>query len=403
VDVYDRLGVRKRINGAGLLTRLGGSLMDPEVLKAMAEAAGSFVDMAELQAAASRAIAAATGAEAGLVTTGAAAALTLGTAACLTGLDAARMDRLPDTAGMPNEVVMCRTHRTGYDHAIRAAGARIREVGFNDRGAGAGVRTVEAWELEAAITPATVAIAYAATPANDPPLAEVVAVAGRHGLPVLVDAAAQLPPQANLRRFVGEGASLVAFSGGKAIRGPQSTGILCGRRELVAAALLQQLDMDVAPATWQPPETLIPRGALRGLPHHGLGRGFKVGKEEIVGLLVALERYVAADVDGEVAAREHQLRALAARLEGVPHQRPRVLSASETGRLPQLQLLLDETALGRSAHAVSLELQRGEPPVHLSERYADRGILTVDPAGLRDGDELVIASRLRAVLTGRPG
>jgi L-seryl-tRNA(Ser) seleniumtransferase len=400
VDIYERLGIRTRINGAGLLTRLGGSLMPPEVLAAMAEAAGSFVDIAELQARASGVIAACTGAEAGLVTSGAAAALTLGTAACLAGLDAARMDRLPDTEGMADEVLMCRTHRTGYDHAIRAAGARIREVGFNDRGTGAGVRGVEPWEWEAAITPRTAAIAYTATPADDPPLREVAAVAARHGLPVLVDAAAQLPPAANLRRFVAEGATLVAFSGGKAIRGPQASGILCGRADLIAAAALQQLDMDVAPDTWSPPEGLIPRAALRGTPHHGLGRGFKVGKEEIVGLIVALERYVRLDHPAEQAAQEARLGALAGRLAGVAGLRVRLVPARETGRTPWLELALDEGAVGRTASAISRALQQGTPPVHLSERRAAQGVLTVDPSGLRPGDELVIADRLRALLAG---
>jgi D-glucosaminate-6-phosphate ammonia-lyase len=398
MDVYDRLGVCKRINGAGLLTRLGGSLMPPEVLSAMAEAATSFVDIAELQARASAVIAECTGAEAGLVTTGAAAALTLGTAACLAGLDASRMDRLPDTDGLANEVLMWRPHRTAYDHAIRAAGARVREVGFNDRAIGAGVRGLEPWELEAAITPRTVAIAYTATPADDPPLRDVTAVAARHGLPVIVDAAAQLPPLANLRRFVAAGAALVAFSGGKAIRGPQSTGILCGRRDLIASAALQQLDMDVAPETWSPPESLIPRAAVAGIPHHGLGRGFKVGKEEIVGLLVALERFVRLDHDAELAGREAQLAALAERLAGAPHVRARLLPARETGRSPLLELAFDEAALGRPASAISRALQQGPTPVHLSERRAGEGILTVDPGGLRPGDELIVAERLRAVL-----
>jgi L-seryl-tRNA(Ser) seleniumtransferase len=400
MDVYRQLGIRTRINGAGLVTRLGGSLIPSEVLDAMREAAGSFVDIAELQAAASAVIAAHTGAEAGLVTTGAAAALTLATAACLTGLDAARMDRLPDTDGMPNQVLMCRTHRTGYDHAIRAAGARIREVGFNDRGMGAGVRGVEEWELEAAITPEVVAIAYTATPADDPPLRLVTALAARHGLPVIVDAAAQLPPASNLRRFISEGAALVAFSGGKAIRGPQSTGILSGRQPLIAAAALQQLDMDVAPETWDPPESLIPRAALRGIPHHGLGRGFKAGKEEIVGLLVALERFATLDVDAELAESESRLAALADDLVGVPHVRTRVRPARETGRAPLLELVFDEATMGRSAVALSRALQQGEPPVHLSEREASRGILLVDPNGLRPGDERVIAARIRALLVG---
>jgi L-seryl-tRNA(Ser) seleniumtransferase len=398
VDIYDRLGVRKRINAAGLLTRLGGSLMPDEVLDAMQEAARHFVDIAELQARASAVIAGCTGAEAGYVTSGAAAALTLATAACLTGLDPARMERLPETDGMPNEVLMCRTHRTGYDHAIRAAGARIREVGFNDRGAGAGVRGVEAWEIEAAIGPSVAAIAYTVTPARDPALSTVVAVARRHGRPVIVDAAAALPPVENLRRFIAEGADLVAFSGGKAIRGPQSTGILCGRRELIAAAALQQLDMDVAPETWDPPASLIPRERLRGIPHHGLGRGFKVGKEEIAGLIVALERFVRGDVARELERAEGTLAAIAERLSSLPHVGLRLRTAAETGRFPALDLTVDESGLGRSASAISLALQRGEPPIHLGERRASEGTLVVHPEGLRDGDGPVVAERLAAVL-----
>jgi L-seryl-tRNA(Ser) seleniumtransferase len=372
--------------------------MAAEVLEAMAQAAGANVDMAELQAGASRVIARCTGAEAGIVTSGAAAALTLGMAACLTGLDIVRMERLPDTQGIPNEVVVPRTHRTGYDHAIRAAGARLVEVGFNDRGTGAGVRDVEAWEIEAAITPRTAALAYTATPASRPPLAEVAALGERHRLPVLVDAAAQLPPRENLRRFLGEGATLVAFSGGKAIRGPQSSGILCGRRDLIAAAALQMLDMDVAPETWQPPETLIPLRELKGIPHHGLGRGFKVGKEEIVGLIVALERFVALDPEAEEAAWLAGLRLIAERLEAVAHVSTRLFSGKDTGRFPLLELALHETELGLTAWDVSRALQRGGPPVHLSERRASEGVLTVNPAGLREGDAEIVAARLLTVL-----
>ncbi|HSB72469.1 MAG TPA: selenocysteine synthase [Candidatus Methylomirabilis sp.] len=401
MHIYDRLGVRRRINAAGTLTRLGGSLMPPDVLEAMTEAAQWAVDIAELQATASTVIAECTGAEAGLVTSGAAAALTLGAAACLTGLDVARMERLPDTDGMPNEVLMCRSHRTTYDHAIRAAGVRIKEVGFNDRMLGAGVRGVEPWEIEAAVTSQTVAIAYTASASNEPSLPEVVAVGRDHGLPVIVDAAAQLPPVTNLRRFIAEGAALVAFSGGKAIRGPQSTGILCGRRDLIAAAALQLFDMDVAPETWSPPDDLIPRQKLRGVPHHGLGRGFKVGKEEIVGLIVALQRFVKADPIAENAAKERQLAAIAQGLSEVPHVRLRLLPATETGRVPLLELALDESALGRTGWAISLELQQGDLPVHANDRRAAEGILTVNPAALRDGDEHTVAARLREVLMKR--
>jgi L-seryl-tRNA(Ser) seleniumtransferase len=399
MGIYERFGVRTRINAAGSLTRLGGSLMPAEVLDAMAEAAGCFIDMAELQAAASAVIARHTGAEAGLVTSGAAAALTLGAAACLAGLDAGRMDRLPETDDIPNEVLMCRPHRTGYDHAIRAAGARIREVGFNDRATGAGVRDVEHWELEAALTPRTVAVAYTAYPGSRPPLCEVAEMARHHSLPVLVDAAAQLPPVENLRRFIADGADLVAFSGGKAIRGPQGTGILCGRRDLVASATLQQLDMDVRPETWSPPRGLIPRDALRGLPHHGIGRGFKVSKEQIVGLLVALERFVGLDHAAERAGQERLLASVAARVADVPHVQARILSAAEAGRDPLLEIRLDEAALGRSAFDISLALQRGEPPVHLGERRAPEGVLIVNPVGLRESEAEIVSARIRAACT----
>ncbi len=397
MDIYERLGVTKRVNGAGLLTRLGGSLMAPEVLDAMREAAGSFVDMAELQTRASAIIATHTGAEAGIVTSGAAAAMTLATAACLTRLDVARMERLPDTDGMPNEVIMFRAHRTGYDHAIRAAGARIVEVGFNDRTVGSGVRGLEGWEIEAAVGPNTAAIGYAANPTRQPPLAAVAAVARKHNLPVIVDAAAQLPPKANLKHFIAEGASLVAYSGGKAIHGPQGTGILCGQKDLVAAALIQQLDMDILAETWMPPVGLLDSFFKDRLPHHGLGRGFKVDKESIAGLLVALERFVVADDGAANGKRETQLRRLADLLADIKC-RATVLSAAETKRYPILEIQFDEESLGFGAVEISRRLQRQSIPVHLSERRIYENVLLVDASGLRPDDEQAIASALAAAL-----
>jgi D-glucosaminate-6-phosphate ammonia-lyase len=398
MDIYERLGVKKRVNGAGLLTRLGGSLMAPEVLDAMRDAAGAFVDMAELQTRASEVIARHTGAEAGIVTSGAAAAITLATAACLTRLDVTRMERLPDTEGMPNEVIMFRAHRTGYDHAIRAAGARIVEVGFNDRTAGSGVRGLEGWEIEASIGPRTAAIGYAANPTRQPSLAAVVAVARKHNLPVIVDAAAQLPPRSNLKYFISQGASLVAYSGGKAIRGPQGTGILCGEKELVAAALIQQLDMDILIETWAPPVGLLDGFFKDRLPHHGLGRGFKVDKESIAGLLVALERFTSADDVGDNARREVQLEALLKLIPNLRHTRPTLLSAAMTKRYPILEIQFDEPALGFDAAEISRRLQRQPTPVHLGERRLQEGILLVDASGLRPGDEQTIAKALDAAL-----
>jgi D-glucosaminate-6-phosphate ammonia-lyase len=268
--------------------------MEPEVLLAMAQAADASVDIAELQTAASSVIAQATGAQAGIVTSGASAGLTLATAACLARWDVTRMAALPDTRGMPNQVLMARNHRNSYDHAIRLAGAHIVDIGHNDRGTGAGIRGLEPWEIEAAITPQTAAMVFVATAQTTDDLPAVLQVVQARGLPVIVDAAAQLPPRANLQRFIAAGADLVVYSGGKAIGGPQSSGILAGRRDLIGSALLQMMDMDVSPQTWSPAR-LIDRQALTGIPHHGIGRGFKVGKEEIAGLVCALERFVARD------------------------------------------------------------------------------------------------------------
>lgn len=398
-DVYEALGVAKRVNGAGLLTRLGGSLMAPEVLDAMRDASAAFVDMAELQTRASAIIARHTGAQAGIVTGGAAAAITLATAACITRLDVARMERLPDTEGMPNEVIMFRAHRTGYDHAFRAAGARIVEVGFNDRTVGSGVRGLEGWEIEAAINLRTVAIGYAANPTRQPPLSAVAAVARKHNLPVIVDAAAQLPPKENLKRFISEGASLVAYSGGKAIRGPQGSGILCGDKELIAAALIQNLDMDILIETWDPPKGLIDGYFKDRLPHHGVGRGFKVDKESIVGLLVALERFAEIDSERDATEREGRLKQLAALVKDLRHVEPVVLSAKVTKRYPILELHFDEAALGLDAAEISRRLQRRTVPVHLGERRLFEGVLLVDSSSLRPGDEQHIAEALRSVLT----
>ncbi len=386
-DIYAALGVKRRINAAGTLTRLGGALMDEEVVAAMTEAARASVDIGELQAAASRTIARITGAQAGIVTTGAAAALTLAAAAAMTRWNIARMAALPHAEGFPNEILLPRTHHTGYAHALRASGARLVDLGHNDRGTGAGVRGIEAWEIEAAITPRTAAFAFAATPGNTADLETVAAVCKGKDIPIIVDAAAQLPPKSNLKRFLELGADLVAFSGGKAIGGPQASGILAGRRDLIGAALVQQLDMDVSPATWSPPE-LIDLAAMKGVPHHGLGRGFKAGKEEIVGLVVALERFAAADDEASNAALEKRLQRIAKEVQAPS----KLLSARETGKVPQLHVTVKDPL------EASRRLQAADPPVHLSERFAAQGILIVDPQALRPDDDAALAAALRKVL-----
>src|SRR6185436_20409013 len=207
-DFYASLGVKRRINAAGTLTRLGGALMHDEVVAAMVAAARASVDIGELQSAASRAIAKITGAEAGIVTSGAAAALTLAAAASMARWDIAKMAALPQSEGFANEILLPRTQRTGYAQALRAAGARLVDIGHNDRGTGAGVRGLEAWEIEAVITPRTAAFAFAANPQTSADLPLVASVCRPRDIPVIVDGAAQLPPKANLRRFIELGADL---------------------------------------------------------------------------------------------------------------------------------------------------------------------------------------------------
>ena len=394
MTIYERLGVRPVINAAGTLTRLGGTLMCAEAVQAMNEAARISVAIEELQEAASRVIAGHTGAEAGLVTSGAFGALVLASGACIAGLDVPRMNRMPRYAYDAGcEVVICRHHRNSYDKAFDVAGARLVEVGLLDRALGVGVREVEPEEIDAVIGPRTVALAYVAMQGVGPDLAAFAQVAHRHRLPVIVDAANQVPPLENLKKFIADGADLVAMSGGKAFRGPQSSGFLCGRRDLVASALLQQLDMDMSPSTWTPPKEFVDR-PLNGVPRHGFGRGFKVGKEEIAGAVAALDAFVTREPEYQRQWSERCGR-FAAALAGVVGVEAVVLGRETTGRVPLVELVFATPA---KAAAVSVELRDGVPSIHLNERRMVEGRLTFNPVGLDDGQEDTVAAGVRRLL-----
>jgi D-glucosaminate-6-phosphate ammonia-lyase len=390
--IYDTLGVAPIINAAGTNTRLSGGMMAPEVTAAMAEAATACVDMLDLQAAASRAIAEATGAEAGIVTAGASAALLLGAAACMAHLDIGAMDALPEAPSRA-DFVMARSQRNMYDRAIRVAGGRIVEVGIPDRFSGAGVRDATASELAAAISPRTAGILWVAQPWSEPALPDVARVAQAAGVPVLVDAAAQLPPATNLRRFVEEGADLVAFSGGKAIGGPQSSGILAGRRDLVASALLQMLDLDLPEAQFRLPREFAGNATLDRLPQHGIGRSCKAGKEEIVGLLVALRRFVAEGDEARSARLRARLEAVCAAMGDVPGLVPEITR----GAVPLLLLRQADAAAARAAEA---RLRAHRPAIHVNQGRLREGVLVVNPLALADRDLPVLGAALREVLGG---
>ena len=393
MTLYAGLGVRTLINAKGPATRLSGGIMRPEVAAAMVEASQACVDIAELQAAASRVIAEATGAEAGYVASGASACLLIGAAACMTGLDPGRMARLPDSGGMRNECVMVRSQRNFYDHAIRAAGMRIVEVGLPDRYAGAGVRDAEAWEIEDAISERTAAVFYVADAQSRPLLPEVTAVAHAHRVPVIVDAAAQLPPQENLKRFIAEGADLVAFSGGKALGGPQASGILAGKRDLVMAAALQHLDLDVYWDMWEPPAALIDKHRLKGAPQHGIGRSCKAGKEEIAGLLTALRLFIA---EGDATRHARWLKdceAVAAALRG---HLVTITGGNDVACVPTVEITLDPDRM--NARDLCLRLQHGEPAIALDPAGRDRGTVTVNPMCLKPGEAEIVGRQIARAL-----
>jgi len=377
-NIYERLGVMPIINACGPNTRLSGGIMATEVAEAMVEASQHCVDMVELQARASQLIAEATGAEAGLATSGAAAGVLLGLAACMTGLDPDKMNRLPDTAGMKSEIVVPRSHRNFYDRAARAQGARIVEVGLSDRFSGTGVRDVEPWEIAAAISERT--------------------AAGARGVPVVVDAAAELPPKENLRRFIAEGAALVAFSGGKAIGGPQASGFLAGRRDLVAAAALQNLDLDVFMEHFNPPPTFIDKRALPGLPHHGIGRPCKVGKEEIVGLLTALRLFTSDS--GAREARWHAIAsALGVALKAVPGFDVATGGDARQSGIPYVTVRLRPRNDGLDAMGLVARLEAGTPSIRCNLSEAAAGTLILSPVCLAEDQVPAIAAKFCAALS----
>jgi len=396
-NIYDEMGVPTVINGVGTKTRVGGTLIREEAANAMREAATAFARISDLQVHASGLISEVTGADAGYVTTGAASGLTLAAAACIAGDDPGVMSELPHTRAVPNEIVMPRAQRNSYDHALRASGAVIVDAGNSDRTLGPGSTNLEPWELKYAISEETVAVAYA--PGDSTELSMIVDIAHENDLPVIVDAAGWLPPKGNLTRFVETGADTVIFSGGKAVRGPQSTGIVAGRSDLISSIALQHLDMDAVVEAWDPPTSLIDPTAIDGVPRHGLGRGFKVGKEELVGLIRALELFVEEDT----AARSHEWHQRAEAI-GDALDTLDVLDVSYRDRRTEesastVSVSIDEEAAGITAIELIRRLRQENPRVYVGDRDADRGTFTVNPMSLTDDDAEYLVERIRATIT----
>jgi len=397
-SVYDEIGVPEVINATGTKTRIGGSLIRPEAADAMRRAAEGFARISDLQARASDLIQDVTGAEAGYVASGASACMTLAAAACIAGDDLSATASLPDTEGLADEIVVPRTHRTGYDHAYRVAGAELVDVGANDAYLGTGSENTELWEIDAAIGEDTAAVAYVQKAYTTPPLEAVVEVAHDNDVPVIVDAAAELPPVENLERFIDLGVDLVAFSGGKAIRGPQTTGILAGREDLIRSAALQHLDMHAAEDAYVPPEGVIDTEKLAGVPRQGIGRGMKVGKEELIGIIRALELFVEEDHE----ARKAEWRARAERIAGELAEEPAlstsVTAAEKTDVAPTVPVTVDEA----EAPVTTAELVRGlreeTPRIFVGADELDEARFTINPMCLPDEQVEYVLERIRARL-----
>ncbi|HUG82563.1 MAG TPA: aminotransferase class V-fold PLP-dependent enzyme [Bryobacterales bacterium] len=361
-ESYRALGVRPLINAAGTYTTLTGSVISPEVRDAMAEASRYFVPLIDLQLAVGERIAKMIGVEAAMVTCGAASSITLATAACVTQGDPEKVRRIPDTTGMKNEVIMVKSHRMGFDHAARAAGTKIIEV-----------ETPE--ELEKAINEKTAMLFYVHLYEQRGKINRnhFIAAGKRHNVPVFNDAAAELPPVTNLSAIVGEGFDLVGFSGGKGLRGPQASGLLVGRKNLIDAA------------------------HKNNNPHSDtIGRAMKVGKEEIMGLLKAVEIYRLRDHDHDQEQWRGFMERIAKMVGDVPSIQSEVYIPGPGGHpIPYLRVQWDQSKLGLTYSECSKALQEGEPRIDLNT--TDNG-LELASYNLFPGEERIVGMRLREVL-----
>jgi len=381
---YEKYGIRRVINAAGTLTRVGGSISPQEVFKAMEDASKSFVHIPELQSWAGRAIAEATGAEAGLPTAGSSNAITLAAAACIMrGTELEDYDpleqetwtriiqRLPmHTEGLRTEFIVQRSNRNVYDHAVECAGGRFVEVGTVDG--------TDERELHEVFNPETTAAFYFTDRTSDKrmPLTRVAEIAHSHGAPVIVDAASELPPKKNLSRYFSKGADLVIISGGKFISGPNNSGLLAGSRDLVKLA------------------------HLNAYPFHGIGRGSKMSRETIVGLVTALQLYLKLDEGPLLEEWERKARWMADEMKTMINVKVGVTyltSVEEKESMwPLCYVDVDEEALGMTARDLSRMLRDGDPSIEAGARGSR---LVINPEFLLEGDESIVTDRIRGILS----
>jgi L-seryl-tRNA(Ser) seleniumtransferase len=364
-DVYEALGVKHVINATGTVTMLGGSLMPPEVAAAWLSASRHFVNLIDLQDKVGARIAKLVGVEAALVTTGAAGALLLGTAGAVTRGDPKRIKQLPDTTGCKNEVILQKAHHSCYDNQLTDVGVQLIDV-----------QTPA--DVQRSVGPRTALMFFMNVAEADGRIgrAEWVELARRHQVPTLLDAAADVPPLERLSEYNRMGFDLVAFSGGKALRGPNNTGLLLGRKDLIEAA------------------------KKNANPHCGtIGRMMKVSKEDMVALLAAVERYVRLDHQAEWREWERRLAVIEQALRDVPTLQCERVVPPIANHVPHLILTWDEKRVKLTRERLTRELAKGDPPILLGRvsGTGDKGVL-ISVFVLQDGEDRIVADRLRDLL-----
>jgi D-glucosaminate-6-phosphate ammonia-lyase len=370
-DYFKELNVRPFINGAGTFTVLTASLMWPEVVEALNYASKTFVPLNDLQEAVGKRVAELIGCEAAMITSGAAAALTVGTAACVAGKNPDWIKRIPDLAGtgMKSEVIVQKSHRYGYDHAVRNCGVKMVEVETAD-------------ELEKAVNEKTAMMLFFndADPRGKIKIEEFVALGKKHNIPTFNDAAADVPPTQNLSKYTKIGFDLVTFSGGKGLRGPQSAGLLLGRKDLIEAARL-----NCSPNS------------------DSIGRGMKVNKEEMVGMMVAVEMYLKRDAEAEWKEWERRAKLIGDGVAKVPSVKAEIHVPPIANHVPTLRLTWEKAALPLTADDVRKRLREGKPSIEIapnaSPAKAEKQEIGIGVWQMQPGEAEIVARRLREVFT----
>ncbi len=361
-DYFKELGVGTFINAAGTYTTLTASLMHPETVAAIEYSSRHFVRLNELHDACAKRIAELVGSEAAMISSGAAGALTAGTAACVAGKNEEFIRRLPDTTGMKSEVIVQKSHRYGYDHAVRNAGVRFVEV-------------ETAAELEAAVNPKTAMMLFFNSNNNVGQIKdeEFVRLGKKHGIPTMTDAAADVTPVENVTKWVKMGFDLVIFSGGKGLRGPQSAGLLLGRKDLIEAA------------------------RLNSSPYSdSLGRGLKVNKEEMLGMMVALENYMKKDHAAEWKEWERRCKQIMDSVGPIKSIKTEIQVPDIANHVPHVHITWDRSQLKISPREAKKQLREGTPSIEVTPSGDDRLVVAVWM--LQPGECEIVSKRIREVL-----